>query len=177
MNKTEIGNKLTENYQAFVDLLMTLDQSQFEDSINDKWSAGRQLDHLVRSVNPLAIGLIFPPFVLQMFWGKANRPSRTMDEVVAKYQSKLSAGGKASGQFIPKVIPISRRKQHSERLLRIVQKLIGRLHKLSEQQIDTLIVPHPLLGKMTFREMMMFTIYHVEHHRKSIIKNLNLAPT
>jgi hypothetical protein len=29
-------------------------------------------------------------------------------------------------------------------------------------------LPHPLLGKLTLREMLYFTAYHADHHRHSI---------
>ena len=44
--------------------------------------------------------------------------------------------------------------------------------KFSEDEIDTYILPHPLLGKLTIREMIYFTIYHVEHHQNNTKQNL-----
>jgi hypothetical protein len=38
--------------------------------------------------------------------------------------------------------------------------------------LDLLILPHPLLGKLTLREMLYFTLYHVEHHEKQVLENL-----
>ena len=31
--------------------------------------------------------------------------------------------------------------------------------------LDAVLLPHPLLGKLTVREMLFFTVYHVQHHR------------
>ena len=36
--------------------------------------------------------------------------------------------------------------------------------QISEHKLDRCILPHPLLGKLTLREMIYFTIYHMEHH-------------
>ena len=47
-----------------------------------------------------------------------------------------------------------------------------RADSFSEKQLDTFILPHPLLGKLTLREMLYFTIYHAEHHKKQTLKNL-----
>jgi len=49
--------------------------------------------------------------------------------------------------------------------------LCKQLLDYSEQDLDELILPHPLLGKLTLREMMYFTMYHVLHHHKSIEEN------
>jgi hypothetical protein len=35
-----------------------------------------------------------------------------------------------------------------------------------------LILPHPLLGKITIREMLYFTAYHVQHHENIIKRDL-----
>jgi len=35
---------------------------------------------------------------------------------------------------------------------------------MDEDDLDRVMLPHPLLGKLTLREMLFFTIYHVEHH-------------
>jgi hypothetical protein len=34
------------------------------------------------------------------------------------------------------------------------------------------VLPHPLLGKLTIREMLYFTVYHGEHHRLHTEQNL-----
>jgi hypothetical protein len=34
------------------------------------------------------------------------------------------------------------------------------------------MVPHPSLGKITMRELLLFTIYHTEHHLKVIEKRV-----
>ena len=52
-----------------------------------------------------------------------------------------------------------------------IERLVLNINNYSEQQLDTFILPHPLLGKVTLREMMYFTIYHAEHHLKQAIKN------
>jgi len=46
------------------------------------------------------------------------------------------------------------------------------LSGFSEEDLDKLILPHPLLGKLTLREMMYFTIYHVQHHQRIVERNL-----
>ena len=47
-----------------------------------------------------------------------------------------------------------------------------RIDSFSEKDLDNYILPHPLLGKLTIREMLFFTIYHVQHHEVLTLKNL-----
>ena len=42
----------------------------------------------------------------------------------------------------------------------------------TEEELDTYLIPHPLIGKMTLRELLFFTVYHIGHHLKTI-KNIN----
>jgi hypothetical protein len=54
----------------------------------------------------------------------------------------------------------------------IISKLTKGIAGFTEKDLDTIILPHPLLGKITYREMMYFTICHVLHHQALIKKAL-----
>ena len=54
----------------------------------------------------------------------------------------------------------------------IIEDITTLLDKWSEQQLDKIIAPHPLLGKLTFREILYFTIYHAKHHQLQIKRHL-----
>ncbi len=47
-------------------------------------------------------------------------------------------------------------------------KFITKLNNWDEQNIDKYLLPHPLLGKITMREMLYFTDLHIQHHNKLI---------
>ncbi len=170
MTKKEIIQNLQASHQDFIDLVLSLNENDFVLSVNDKWTAGQQLQHICLAVSPLAKGLRLPVFFLKLFFGKANRPSKTFDALVEKYHDKLQKGGVASGRFIPKPVRFYQRIALTEKLLRSVKQLSKNIENLSEHQLDEYILPHPLLGKLTVREMMYFTIYHVTHHKRSIIE-------
>lgn len=141
-------------------------------SRNEKWTAGQQLDHIRLSVKPVNQALAMPKLGLKAMFGKANRPSKSYDELVTKYKLKLQEGGVATSRFIPTEVTIEQR----EKLIKSVNDVVGKLCKqlldYSEKNLDELILPHPLLGKLTLREMMYFTIYHVVHHYAATEKNL-----
>lgn len=172
MNKTEIIAQLTSKHEVFIKLIIGLNDTDFIKSNNGKWSAGQHLDHIIRAINPITLGLILPFFFLKLFFGKANRPSKTYKEFVQKYKDKLALGGAASGRFIPKNITVEQRDNLHKRILKVVDSLILQISYCTESELDIIIFPHPLLGKVTLREMMYFTIYHVEHHQNIIIRDL-----
>jgi hypothetical protein len=103
-------------------------------------------------------------------FGKTNRPSKTYDDLVTKYKTKLAAGGRASGPFIPPFISFEKKDELIKKYNEQKQKLIIKIEKQPEKDLDAYILPHPLLGKVTLREMLYFTIHHNEHHLE-LLKN------
>ena len=173
MNKSELQKKLQENHLVFIEKIRSLSEDEFLYSPEGKWAAGQQLAHIIKSVSPVNLAFSLPAFLIKLIFGKANRSSRTYDALVEKYKLKLSEGGKAPGRFVPQPIEFIDRKQLTEKLQQVVTSLSNRVNHKSEHELDTMIIPHPLLGKLTFREMIYFSIYHVEHHHKSAVHNLS----
>lgn len=162
--KPQIIDALNEKVDAFNNYISPLNKQQFEASPNGKWSAGQNLDHLIRAIKPLQLAYNLPKFALAILFGKANRSSRTYDELVIKYKTKLAAGGKASGPFIPPAVSFEKKDTLIKKYAAQKNKLITKIEKQSETGLDKYILPHPLLGKITLREMLYFTIHHNEHH-------------
>jgi hypothetical protein len=169
-DKPEIISALNKNVDAFNNYIVPLNKEQFEATPGGKWSAGQNLDHLIRSIKPLQPAYGLPKFVLRIMFGKTNRPSRTFDELVTKYKTKLADGGRASGPFIPRFISFEKKDELIKKYNEQKQKLITKVEKQSENDLDAYILPHPLLGKVTLREMLYFTIHHNEHHLE-LLKN------
>ncbi len=171
-DKPQIISALNENIDAFNNYIAPLTKEQFETCPNGKWSAGQNLDHLIRAIKPLQLAYGLPKFALRILFGKTNRPSKTYDELVAKYKAKLVAGGRASGPFIPPFIAFEKKDELIKKYTEQKQKLILKIEKQNEKDLDVYILPHPLLGKVTLREMLYFTIHHNEHHLETL-KNRN----
>ncbi len=156
------------SFDGFLATLSEIPDERFEAMPGGKWSAGQNLDHLMRSVRPVNMALGLPRFVLRLLFGKANRESRPYDKLVSKYQDKLAQGGVAPTAFIPPAIPLSARADLINSFTRQKELMLRRLQQWNERDLDTYLLPHPLLGKLTLREMLFFTIYHNEHHRRAL---------
>ena len=172
MTKEVIIKKLSSNHLEFVELLFSLTENEFSYSLNGKWTAGQHFEHIYLSVSPLTKALRMPGLLLKLIFGKANRPSRDYEALIKKYHDKLEKGGAASGRFIPKQIAFTERDHLKRNLLKTVEQLCKAVNSYSESKLDHYILPHPLLGKLTIREMLYFTIYHVEHHKKLVLQNI-----
>lgn len=172
MTREEIRTQLNERHRQFARLISGLSDTDYLYAPEGKWTAGQQMEHIYLSVSPLGMLRLLPGFVLKRKFGTANRPSRSYDEVVAKYKRKLEEGGVASERFKPRPVALAEKARAEKQMLRAVKKLDRALQRYSEAQLDLYILPHPLLGKLTLREMMYFTLYHVQHHEAITLRNL-----
>lgn len=172
MKQQELLKQLSEKHLDFHSLVSNLKQQEFEFQVGEKWSAAQQFDHIIKSVDALLLVFKLPRFVPKLLFGKANRPSRTYEQVVEKYHKALESGGKAGKAFTPPVIPFSRQSELLSKYKKVTNSLCSGVSKMSETELDLLVIPHPLLGKMTLREMLYFTLYHVQHHHQSVASQL-----
>lgn len=173
MNRTEITTLLANNHKVFLEQIDQLSDTDLCYAPEDKWNAIQQLDHIIRSVSPVNMAMGLPKFILKWRFGTANRPSKTYEQLVEKYQHKLLEGGRASARFTPPFIRADQKKNLVHKLQKLIQALCNKTNSHSEESLDTYILPHPLLGKITLREMLYFTAHHVVHHGSLIQKGLD----
>ncbi len=164
MNSSELSFQLLQNHKAFEDYISSLDEESLVSGPEGKWTPAQHFDHIRRSVGAVTQAFILPKFIFRLLFGMANRPSKTFDQLVEKYKAKLQTGGKAVGRFVPEKISAEKLNDVNAGYEKAVTGLVNKLKKWNEKDLDRYILPHPLLGKVTIREMMYFTIYHVVHH-------------
>lgn len=160
-----IIDELQERHRTFSSTICALLPERLESSSNGKWSPAQHLAHIFKSVRPLALALLVPRWFLRWRFGRLNRPARSYAELVARYKEKLAAGGRSSGRYAPQPIKASAVPALAADLERTVARLCDRTRRWSDAELDTVLLPHPLLGKVTVREMLYFTMHHVVHHR------------
>lgn len=169
MEKEAMIALLQQNYAQLIKQVSQLDNRALLHAPAEKWNALQQVDHLIKSVAPVNTAFGLPSFILSWRFGVANRPSRSYDALVDRYHIKLQAGGRASAPFVPAPdIAVSEKERLLKQLDKLTGKLAGRVHRYKEFTLDKYILPHPLLGMITLREMIYFTAYHASHHGKNI---------
>ena len=168
----DLKEAITYSYESVLEWIQKQDDTDFLRRVEKKWSTGRQLDHLIKSVIPLNNALRLPKFLLRLMFGKPSNRERTYSELVTAYQYVLEQGGEASGRYIPDQTIQSDKKDLLSRYQAEKRKLINNLDLWNEQSLSSYRLPHPLLGKITVREMLFFTIYHNLHHLNTI-KSIN----
>ena len=165
MDRSAITASLLRGHVAFITRVLAVPRDQLDRSLHGKWTPAQHLEHILRAVRPVAFAMLVPKWFLRWRFGTPNRAPRDYDALVARYKEKLAAGGKASGRFVPPVVPATEVERISASLQRIVNTLIHRVNGWPEHDLDRYLLPHPLLGKLTMREMLFFTMYHVQHHQ------------
>lgn len=165
-NKKEITTALKKEYASFIAYQTGLNIDEFLFSYQSKWSAAQQLKHLILSVKPLVLVFGMPTSVIEKNFGLAIAPSSTYDKLVATYVEKLEQGGKAPQRFLPELDTTDEKEALLQTLATLVEKLIKQIEGFTEEELDTLGVPHPLLGTISLREMLFHAIYHAGHHQK-----------
>ena len=171
-NKEQILKESEKAFQQFTTYCNSLPDDVFFYQPTGKWSIAQNVQHLITSVKTTTAVYALPKFLVRLVGGKPNRPSINYDQLVEKYKSVLDKGGKASGRYIPKSIKSSTGKQAllatwskaSAAYLQALQK------NWTNEQLDHYAAPHPLLKKITLRELCYFTCYHTYHHL-NIIKS------
>lgn len=174
LTKGEIIKRLEEISNEFTTFCDQISDDIFFLQPAEKWSVAQNVTHLITSAKMTKLAYALPKIIVRIYSGKPNRPSRTYVDLVAKYKLRLEQGGRASGRFVAKPVSPSAGKKnvlHSfsmamESLIPVIKK------KWNESQLDNYLAPHPLLGKITLRELGYFTIYHIEHHLNIIKERL-----
>ncbi len=168
MNRPQLTSKLKSQYQQFADYIIGLSDEQLVTAPTGKWSAGQHAEHLLKSVAPLNKVMQARP-ILESF-GRAEHPSRDYDAIVAYYRETLAKGYEDRPQFLPAEVTAEQSAGLISKLLAEVDTLCDLLVGYSEEDLDQLVIPHPLLGNLTIREMMLFTAYHGYHHELGVRK-------
>ncbi|MEO7983554.1 MAG: DinB family protein [Bacteroidota bacterium] len=173
--KEEIILALEQISNQFSSCCSNINEEIFFHQPPTKWSVAQNITHLITSANMTKLAYRLPKFIVRLYSGKPNRPSRSYDELVSKYKVKLAQGGRASGRFVAKPVSADAGK---EKILHDFKKAMESLENViqknwTDPQLDQYLAPHPLLGKLTLRELCFFTIYHTEHHLNIVKDRLN----
>ena len=168
MKKAEILERLKTEVSDYVNISNSFDETSFFKQPNpEKWSAAQNLQHLV-FVSKRISDTLKTPSVLAAF-GSAERPSRDYETVEKDYQTVLEAQ-KAIGMPYRHLDTEGSKVDLIENLAAVTKELTDVSEQLSEEQLDSLQMPHPLLGLLTVRELLQFAASHTQHHFKIVEK-------
>lgn len=135
----------------------------------DVWSPSDNVDHLIRAVKPITKALKLPKITLQAMFGKPEKSSMSYEELCQVYRDEIAKGAQASGRYLPnQESPTENADGKKQELIgqwsKANAELLSVVEKWDIDEMDRCLLPHPLIGKLTIREMIYFTIYHNLRH-------------
>lgn len=176
-SKQEIVQAYSQLWNEVSELVSSVSDDQFIAKPNaETWSIAEEFDHVIKSASAVSSALKVSPFILKWKFGKPNRTIRSHEEIHTKFTKALaSVNGKAKApaKFKSEDNKVFNRAEMLNHWSSTLAKFDQRITKWSDKNLDKVLLPHPLLGKMMVREMLYFTHIHTEHHRKRLEKKIN----
>jgi hypothetical protein len=173
-SKTIIIQSLNNSANEFNELILNLNKDEFEMNINNKWSAGQDLVHLIKLLQILNIAYLIPKTLLGLMYGINKKEQRSFEELQMLYKKALENGAKSPSIYIPKPVLFENKSGLIKKHQFLNQRFIKKLDKHPDAVLDKYRLPHPILGKVSLRELAIFTSFHTIHHFELLKLKLNI---
>ena len=172
MDKTTLIKSLNDSAAEFIELVKGLNQYEFEVNVNNKWSAGQDLVHLIKVLQIVNIGFTLPKPILRLVFGTNKKESRSFEDLRQLYKNALEGGAKAPTMYIPKPVTHTEKDSLIQKYASLNKSFIGKLNNHTSFELNSYRLPHPILGKISLGELACFTSFHTSHHFDVLKSNL-----
>ena len=165
MEKPEITEAISLSYAEVNAWLGQQPLERFEKGPEGKWNTSEHLDHIIKTAQLITKALKYPKFILRYKFGKPNRPVRSRQEIIDRYKERLA--NIPPGTTTPIKIQgysESQKEMVMDKLEKANLRLIDAINKWPEKKLDQFLLPHPLMGRMIVRELLIWHGYHNIHH-------------
>jgi hypothetical protein len=168
--------RLDEEGEAY---LRGMPAAEFFQPQGRAWSPAEHMRHLAKSARPVAKAMGWPRLMLLLAFGPHFGPSSSFAALRERYLARLAAGATA-GRFAPTRRPVPEDVEAGKAaVLREWREANAGLEAAaaswSERALDRCRMPHPVLGKLTVREMLAFTALHTAHHLNRVAERRGAA--
>lgn len=168
-----LRRELARLHQQIGKSLAGFSDDAFFEPQGEHWSPAGHIRHLAKCVRPVAQAMGLPKWLLRLRFGKSKNGSRSFEQVRDHYLGTLKtgeaqAGGYGPSSAVPELSPAEWRAKIMRHFDEAGHQLDAAFDGWSEKQLDSVQLAHPILGPMTLREMLYFTLYHNAHHARRI---------
>ena len=166
MQKEALKQLIDDKFNDLITWLEAQPRNEFAvQKYPSKWSNGEHLEHLRKTTRAVNKAMKIPKLVLRYKFGKMNRAERSYETLKNKYVDKLKATGvKAPPAYEPVDITNNDRERLLDWFKQERDQMKKTVSKHSEKALGKYVIPHPVIGKLSFREFVYFTALHTEHH-------------
>jgi hypothetical protein len=173
-SKVEILVALESNQDAIVSFFSAQPEAALFTGDPERWGPAHHLAHLAATSQAIARGLRKSELPLH-----PDRHSRGYGELIGVATAALQAAPKATllerGRAVV-VPPGTSRAELVEAYRTASADLRAAAAVWRDDELDRRALPHPYLGALTVREMLLFCVFHERHHLKSVRTRLETAP-
>lgn len=162
-SKSYIIRDLEKAFHTVQLALESLSESAYQEKNGDRWSPAEQVEHLILSTIPIAGALGKDRDWFDQF-AAPDHPEKSYAELQLYYEEVLLTGIKAPARFTPREHQTYDKVQQLASWKRLKVGVNRKLDAWSEELLDQCTLPHPALGTLTMRQMLLFTIIHTYHH-------------
>ena len=130
--------------------------------------------HLIKVLKIVNIGFTLPKPLLQLMYGINKNEARSFQLLQTLYKNALEGGAKSPSIYIPKPVLFESKNHLIQKHATLNQLFIDKINDHSDNALNRYRLPHPILGKVTLRELASFTSFHTAHHFE-LLKTKNLT--
>lgn len=163
--KTELVATLQQVNQKVNDAFGTIPAERFFQANDDNWSPAENLVHLIKSVSPVSKAIKLPEMLAAGVFGTAQRPSMRYPEMSDRYLKLVLNKLQTTPPYAPNIEAAPADAEHEKQVMltkwnEIAERLLSALDAWTEDDLDQRTLPHPVMGDLTVREMLFFTLIH-----------------
>ncbi len=135
---------------------------------NTEWRGSQTLEHLVKFMETMAQGTAMPREAMRKRWGYPEKPSGSLQDIRERYVQALANGAQSPEGYYPSAQASMQVADYRRDLLArwhsANDRLVHNLESWTEAELDDYCVLHPLLGKLTVRELLFCALCHNQGH-------------
>jgi hypothetical protein len=161
MKLDDIKLQMDQTISKVISEMQEYDETTFFEPMGNKWSPAGHYLHLIQSVKPFNAALKAPKLALWWKFGKNKNSVRTYDELVAYYRS-LPVPSRTG--FEPRFKDHMSKSYLIEAFQKHHNEMLKSLENWSDKSTESYVLPHPLMGKISIKELLFFMNHHINHH-------------
>lgn len=167
MNKKDLIIELNEAHNALWNAAKARPSEVMNQRFNNKWSVNENVEHINKSILAFGQFMKAPKEILKEKFGVSKSISRPKEEVISIYKATIT-GAQSTPKYVPEEGKHFDLNELVETGKHALNDLNASVNDWTEEELDLYLCPHPLLGKLTAREMCYFTAFHALHHKASV---------
>jgi nitrate/nitrite-specific signal transduction histidine kinase len=178
-NKPELIKALNIQKLEFQRFLSSIPNKQFFDGSSEQWSVAHHVKHITSVINRIATGLANPGALPKR---EPATPSRDFATMHQSYLNTLQNTPSETLRQFGSRVTLEERQDFQAYQTQMISNFVDAitnfntaLEGFDEEHLETLGMPHPLLGLISSREMVFFTVFHNAHHQNGIQNLLEQA--